>query len=218
MTKIDFKKELEPLYSASAKHPRFVEVAPLNYLMVDGSGNPNTSIAYADAVEALFSLAYTIKFAIRNESRQVDYGVMPLEGLWWMDDMRQFSLARKDEWKWTMMIMQPGLVTGKRVEECSESLASRKALRALERVRFDSFHEGNVAQILHTGPFAEEGPTIEKLHAFIEANGYALAGKHHEIYLSDIRRAAPAKWKTIIRQPIRAAAGHPSPDRQDVPR
>jgi hypothetical protein len=203
MTKIDFKKELGLLYSASAKQPRSVEVAPLNYLMVDGIGNPNTSGAYADAVEALFSLAYTIKFAIRNGSRQVSYAVMPLEGLWWMDDMREFSVARKDEWKWTMMIMQPALVTGKDVEECRGSLASRKTLRALGKVRFEAFHEGEAAQILHTGPFSEEGPTIERLHAFIEANGYSLAGKHHEIYLSDIRRAAPAKWKTIIRQPMR---------------
>jgi hypothetical protein len=203
MTKIDFKKELGPLYSASANQPRSVEVAPLNYLMVDGIGNPNTSGTYADAVEALFSLAYTIKFAIRNGSRQVSYAVMPLEGLWWMDDMREFSVARKDEWKWTMMIMQPALVTGKDVEECRGSLASRKTLRALGKVRFEAFHEGEAAQILHTGPFSEEGPTIERLHAFIEANGYSLAGKHHEIYLSDIRRAAPAKWKTIIRQPMR---------------
>ncbi len=212
MTKIYLKKELKSLYSASAKQPRFVEVAPLNYLMVDGSGDPNTSVAYADAVEALFSLAYTIKFAVRKGTGQVDYAVMPLEGLWWMDDMSQFSLARKDEWKWTMMIMQPALVTAAHVEEGRGSLASRKTLRALEKVRFDSFHEGDVAQILHTGPFSEEGPTIERLHSFIEANGYTLAGKHHEIYLSDIRRAAPAKWKTIIRQPVQetSAGNHPS--------
>lgn len=201
MGKIDYKKELKQLYTASASLPTLVDVPTLNYLRIDGTGDPNTSRAYQNAVEALFSLAYTIKFAIKKGSMALDYAVMPLEGLWWMDDMKQFSVTRKDEWKWTLMIMQPSLVTQPMVETCRSALARKKDLAALSSVEFAAFKEGKAAQILHVGPFSEEGPTIQKLHEFIAAQGLKLAGKHHEIYLSDIRRAAPAKWKTLIRQP-----------------
>lgn len=201
MAKIDYKRELKNLYTASAKQPALIDVPTFRYLTIDGIGDPNTSSAYRDAVESLFSLAYTIKFAIKKSSA-VDYGVMPLEGLWWMDDMRQFSVARKHEWKWTMMIMQPAIVTQPMVDTCRSELARKKDLTSLSKVEFAAFKEGSAAQILHVGPFTEEGPTIEKLHGFIAASGLKLAGKHHEIYLSDIRRAAPAKWKTIIRQPV----------------
>jgi hypothetical protein len=202
MSKIDYKKEFKSLYTASATQPAFVDVPTLSYLSVDGSGNPNTSSAYQEAVQALFSLAYTIKFAVKKSPASIDYAVMPLEGQWWMDDMSQFSVARKDEWKWTLMIMQPALVTSSLVETCRLELARKKHLAVLPRVKFAAFEEGRSAQILHIGPFSEEGPTVEKLHGFIEANGLKLAGKHHEIYLSDVRRAAPARWKTIIRQPV----------------
>lgn len=202
MTRIDYKKELKSLYCASVKQPALVDVPTLSYLRVDGSGNPNTSSAYQQAVESLFSLAYTLKFAVKKSSATMDYGVMPLEGLWWMDDMSQFSVARKDEWKWTMMIMQPPVVTQSLVETCRSQLARKKDLAALSKVEFAAFSEGKAAQILHVGPFTEEGPTVAKLHAFVAAHGLKLSGKHHEIYLSDVRRAAPAKWKTIIRQPV----------------
>lgn len=202
MSKVDYKKELKQLYAASAKQPAFVEVPPLNYLRIDGTGDPNTSSAYQEAVQALFSLAYTIKFAVKKSPAALDYGVPPLEGLWWVDDMRQFSVERKHEWKWTLMIMQPAIVTLSLVETCRTELAQKKALASLPNVEFATFKEGKAAQILHIGPFTEEGPTIEKLHAFIDAQGLKLTGKHHEIYLSDIRRAAPEKWKTIIRQPV----------------
>lgn len=201
MARIDYKKEFKDLYTASAERPALVQVPPLNYLIIDGTGDPNTSSAYQHAVQALFGMAYTIKFAIKKSPAAVDYGVMPLEGLWWMDDMRQFSVARKDDWKWTLMIMQPTIVTQEIVETHRSELARKKDLPSLSSVKFDAFDEGRAAQILHIGPFSEEGPTIEKLHRFIEANGFELSGKHHEIYLSDVRRAAPAKWKTIIRQP-----------------
>lgn len=202
MSKIDYKKQLKHLYTASAKQPVFVDVPSLHYLSVDGAGDPNTSSAYQEAVQALFSLAYTIKFKIKKSPVGVDYSVMPLEGLWWVDDMRQFSVARKDEWQWTLKIMQPKVVTPAIVEACRSELARKKDLRALSNVKFAAFDEGKAAQILHIGPFSEEGPTIEKLHAFIAASGFKLSGKHHEIYLSDIRRAAPAKWRTVIRQPV----------------
>ena len=202
MSKIDYKKEFKNLYSASAKQPAFVNVPTLSFLRIDGSGDPNTSSAYRDAVQSLFSLAYTIRFAIKKSPAAVDYGVMPLEGLWWVDDMSQFSVDRKHEWKWTLMIMQPPVVAQPMLETCRSELARKKNLPALSKVEFAAFTEGKAAQILHIGPFTEEGATIEKLHAFIHAQGLKLSGKHHEIYLSDIRRAAPAKWKTIIRQPV----------------
>jgi hypothetical protein len=201
MNKIDYKKELKSLYTASAKQPAMIDVPALRYLRIDGAGDPNTASAYSEAVESLFSLAYTIKFAIKKGAAAMDYGVMPLEGLWWVDDMKQFSIARKDEWQWTLMIMQPPLVTEPLVESCRAQLTRKKALPALSKVEFVAFEEGKAAQILHVGPFSAEGPTIAKLHRFIEAQGLQLAGKHHEIYLSDIRRAAPDKWRTIIRQP-----------------
>ncbi|WP_206606646.1 GyrI-like domain-containing protein [Steroidobacter cummioxidans] len=200
MNKVDYKKELKHLYTASAKEPCLVEVPPLSYLRIDGAGDPNSSRSYQEAVEALFSLAYTLKFAVKK-SAAMDYVVMPLEGLWWVDDMRQFSVTRKDEWQWTLMILQPTIVTSSLVETCRSELARKKDLPSLGKVEFAAFEEGKAGQVLHIGPFSEEGPTIEKLHRFIEAQGLKLTGKHHEIYLSDIRRAAPAKWKTIIRQP-----------------
>ncbi len=203
MEKIDFRKELKYLYKPSAKKIELVDVPPMNFLMVDGKGNPNISEEFSDAVEALFSLSYTIKFMIKKSDMQIDYGVLPLEGLWWMDDMTKFNTGNKDEWLWTVMIMQPEFVTQSIVNGAIEKVKTKKDLPALEKVKFENFHEGRSAQTLHIGPFSEEGPTIERVHNFIKENGYALHGKHHEIYLSDIRRAAPEKWKTIIRQPVK---------------
>lgn len=201
MTKIDFKKELKPFYQASAKQVVEVEVPPFNYLMVDGIGDPNTAPAYAQAVEALFSVAYTAKFMLKKGTPSVDYAVMPLEGLWWMDDMAQFSTADKSQWKWTLMIMQPHLVSPATINAAMDAVQKKKALPGLERLRFAPFAEGRCAQVLHVGPFSEEGPTIERLHQFIDARAQR-SGKHHEIYLSDIRKADPKNWKTILRQPM----------------
>jgi hypothetical protein len=201
MEKIDFKKHYKNLYQTSAKEVVRLEVPPLNYFMIDGEGDPNTSPAYAAAVEALFTLSYTLKFMIKKGELAIDYGVMPLEGLWWADDMASFSVDNKADWKWTMMIMQPEFITRDLVDKAIAEVARKKQLAALSKIRFEAFNEGLCAQLLHIGPFSEEGPSVAKIHAYIETNG-ALAGKHHEIYLSDIRRAAPEKWKTIIRQPM----------------
>ena len=170
--------------------------------MVDREGDPNISKEFQEAIEALFSLSYTLKFLIKKSELAIDYGVMPLEGLWWADDMSKFSIDNKKDWKWTLMIMQPEFVEEKLIAKAKDQLKKKKDLSAQSKVRFETFSEGEAAQIMHIGPFSEEGPTIEKLHNFIRDNGYTLHGKHHEIYLSDIRRAAPEKWKTIIRQPI----------------
>jgi hypothetical protein len=127
---------------------------------------------------------------------------MPLEGLWWVDDMTQFSIDKKDAWNWTLMILQPAVVTKELCKEAIEEVRKKKNPVALSNIRFESFSEGKAAQILYIGPFSEEGPTIEKVHTFITENGYTLSGKHHEIYLSDMRKTAPEKLKTIIRQPM----------------
>jgi hypothetical protein len=202
MEKIDYKKEFKHLYKPSAKKVDIVEVPKWNYLMVDGEGNPNTSQSFQDAIEVLYPLSYALKFIVKKGEIGIDYGVLPLEGLWWADDMTSFSVDDKDNWKWTLMIMQPDLVTKELVKEATEQIKTKKNPVSLPLVRFESFEEGKAAQIMHIGPFSEEGPTIEKVHSFIEENGSQRKGKHHEIYLSDIRRAAPEKWKTIIRQPM----------------
>ena len=201
MEKIDLKKELEQLYHPSAKEVVQVFVPTMNYLMVDGEGDPNTSQAYSDAVEALFAVSYAVKFMIKKGPMTVDYGVMPLEGLWWADDMSKFSTVDKSNWKWTAMIMQPDFVTKEMVEMAIADVKKKKDLAAITKVRFEPLSEGKCAQILHLGPFSDEGPTIEKVHEFIDSKGKRI-GKHHEIYLSDIRKADPSKWKTIIRQPM----------------
>jgi len=203
MEKIDYKKELKHLYKTSAKKAEVAAIPKMNFLMVDGEGDPNTAQTFQDAIEVLYQLSYALKFMIKKSEISIDYGVLPLEGLWWSDDMSSFSVEKKSEWKWTLMIMQPELVTKKMVQEAMEQVKTKKNPPSLPLVRFESFEEGEAAQIMHVGPFSEEGPTIEKLHAFIESSRKERKGKHHEIYLSDIRRAAPEKWKTIIRQPIK---------------
>lgn len=200
--KIDFKKELKHLYNPSAKKIEIVDVPRMNFLMIDGSGDPNTAQEYKDSIEALFAVSYAFKFMVRKE-REVDYGVLPLEGLWWIDDMTKFSMESKDLWKWTSMIMQPEYVTEDLVSKAIEQVEKKKNPPALPKIRFESFHEGLSAQTMHIGPYSAEAPTIKKLHDFIKETGHELRGKHHEIYLSDPRKSAPEKMKTIIRQPMR---------------
>lgn len=201
MEKVDFKKSFKHLYNASHKEVEFVAVPELQYLMVDGQGDPNTSEAYQQAVEALVALANAVKFLVKRGEWGVDYSVLPLEGLWWADDMKKFDTKHKDQWKWTAMIMQPAIVTRTLVDRARTRVQLKKSPPALPQVRFENFAEGPCAQILHIGPFSEEGPTIERLHKAIRDDGRKLKGKHHEIYLSDMTRAMPEKWKTILRQP-----------------
>jgi len=202
MEKIDYLKTLKHLYGPSAKKVEIVDVPEMNFLMVDGEGDPNTSQAFKDAVEVLFSLSYTLKFMVKKGEMGIDYGVLPLQALWWSDDPSAFTTGNKDAWKWTVMVMQPDFITPALVGAAINEVQRKKKLESLSLVRFQAFKEGKAAQILHIGPFSEEGPTIEKVHSFIENNASQRVGKHHEIYLSDLRRAAPEKWKTIVRQPM----------------
>jgi hypothetical protein len=201
MSHTDWKKDLKHLYFPPQGKFTFADVPPLNFLMVDGHGDPNTAPEYADAVQALYGLAYTIKFALKAQG--VEFSVAPLEGLWWMPDMAQFSDKDKGAWDWTMMILQPDAVTEAVVEAARAEAQKKKGLPALVKARLESYHEGLAVQTLYLGAYADEGPTIAAMHRFAVEQGYALSGKHHEIYMGDPRRSAPEKLKTVIRQPIR---------------
>jgi hypothetical protein len=179
-----------------------VQVPAFTFLMIDGQGDPNHSADYAEAVEALFSVSYTAKFMVKKAPKGRDYAVMPLEGLWWADDLDAFRQGDRMSWRWTMMILQPAFVPESLLRAAMAEVVAKKKLPGVARLRIEKFEEGLCAQILHIGPFTEEGPTIERLHAHIEARS-GLRDKHHEIYLTDIRRADPARWKTILRQPMR---------------
>ena len=199
--KMDWKKDLKQLYFPPA-NPVTVEVPPINYLMLDGHGDPNHSEHYQAVVEALFSLAYTLKFAIKKAGG-AEYAVFPAEGLWWVEDMREFNIEHKENWDWTMMIAQPQPVTPEWVEQSRREALKKKGLALLEQVRFETYTEGCCAQLMHTGPYSAEGPTVARLHAYIvEQGGRMDRLKHHEIYLGDVRKTAPEKLKTVIRQPF----------------
>jgi hypothetical protein len=206
MSKIDFKKELKHLYRPTTKQFVVVDVPPMKFLMIDGHGDPNTAQEYQDAVEALYAVAYELKFMSKRE-QGMDYVVPPLEGLWWAEDMETFTIRRdKSAWNWTTMIMQPEWITQEMLEKALKQVERKKNLPALSRLRLETYHEGLSVQIMHIGSYDDEAPTIAKLHnEFIPENGYQEAGKHHEIYLSDPRKVAPEKLKIVLRQPIRKA-------------
>ncbi|UCE10617.1 MAG: GyrI-like domain-containing protein, partial [Candidatus Thorarchaeota archaeon] len=176
-------------------------VPRMNFLMVDGKGDPNTAKEYADAIEALYSVSYTLKFKVKK-LRLLDFVVMPLEGLWWLEGAREIDMTRKDDWSWTAMIMQPEVITKVHFEESIEEVREKRNPSSLSKVRLEDYHEGLSAQIMYIGPYSDEASTIERLHSFAEEEGYTLRGKHHEIYLGDPRRTAPEKLKTVIRQPV----------------
>lgn len=203
MEKLDLKKQWKHLYEPPAGQITTVTVPSLSYLMVDGEGDPNHSKSYEQAIEALYSLSYTLKFTLKKSPRAIDYGVMPLESLWWADDPGAFMRADKSAWKWTAMILQPEFISPEDVEAAFEEVRRKKSPAAIDRVRSEILAEGECVQTLYFGPFSEEGPTIQRMHDFIHAAGKKLFGKHHEIYLSDPRRTAPAKLRTILRQPMR---------------
>lgn len=201
MNKIDFKRQFKDLYTASIKAPALVEVPRLQFLMMAGAGDPNTNPFFQEAVTALFTLSYTLKFTLKKEQNQ-DWVVMPLEGLWYANDMAAFSLDHKEDWKWTLMILQPEFITPELVNQAAAQIEKKRPPPHLDKVRLTHFYEGLSAQVLHVGPYGDEGPTIERLHQFIKDRGFHLGGRHHEIYLSDPRRTAPEKLKTILRQPV----------------
>lgn len=203
MDKIDYKKELKELYGGKVGENVKVNVPSMKYIMIDGKGNPNTANEFTEAIEALYPVSYTLKFMSKLGLGK-DYGVMPLEGLFWTKDMASFDANDKDSWLWTLMIMQPEMITDKMFEKAVAQVKIKKNPPALDKLRFEELTEGKSAQVMYIGPYSDEGPIIQKLHDFIkqdEGKFNGLTKKHHEIYLSDMRRTAPEKLKTIIRQP-----------------
>ncbi|MFZ2593448.1 MAG: GyrI-like domain-containing protein [Minisyncoccia bacterium] len=202
MTKIDLKKTLDS-YKAKNHVLQIVTIPSTQYIMIDGEGDPNTADEYTNAIQALFPIAYKIKFASKIELKR-DFVVMPLEGLWWADDMSAFTSGRdKSKWKWTLMIMQPDWITKDMFMKAVRDLADKNAPKSLGNVRFETLHERTCVQTLHVGSFDDEAEILAEMHnIFIPANNLKMIGKHHEIYFSDVRKVAPAKWRTILRQPV----------------
>ncbi|MCU1509806.1 MAG: hypothetical protein JWQ12_2071 [Glaciihabitans sp.] len=200
--KADFKKQIET-YSARRGTFSIVTVPSLQYLMIDGHGDPNTAKAYQDALTSLYPLAYKLKFFSKGELDR-DYSVMPLEALWWSDDMDSFTTARdKSRWEWTLMNMLPEWITREHLDAAREMVAQKGGAPALDAVRLEQFDEGLSVQTLHVGSYDDETPVLDAMHnEFIPANRLQLTGKHHEIYLSDARRTSPDKLRTILRQPV----------------
>lgn len=198
--KTDFKKLMKPYWAPPIGKFVLVEVPALQFLMVDGQGDPNTAESYKVAIQWLYALSYGLKFASKAKGR--DYGVAPLEGLWWSKDMGDFAAAKKDAWLWTAMIMQPDWITPATLAEAMPK-AREKLGTPPRSLRLETFAEGLCAQTMYLGPYSAEGPTVAKLHGeFLPANGLKPNGKHHEIYIGDPGRTAPEKLKTVIRQPV----------------
>lgn len=204
MVKIDFKKEFKQLYNPPKKEFTEIDVPPMAFLMVDGHGDPNSDPSYAEAISALYGVAYTLKFMSKGELKR-DYTVPPLEGLWWAGNMDVFTGDQdKSQWDWTMMVMCPDWISPEMVDRALAEAGRKKELPSLAKIRLESYHEGHSVQILHIGPFADEGPTLHRMHTeYMPANGLTFNGKHHEIYLSDMRRVPPEKYRTVLRQPVR---------------
>jgi len=205
MTKVDLKKELDS-YRACRGEFRVVDVPPEQYLMVDGQGDPNTAQEYADALAALYPLAYKLKLASKTNLDR-DYVVMPLEAIWWASDMDAFTTARdKSAWHWTVMILVPQWITTDMYDAVVAEAARKNPSAFLDRVRLETLHEGRCVQTLHVGSYDDEAPVLAEMHhRFIPRAGLQMTGRHHEIYLSDPRRIQPSKLRTILRQPVTRA-------------
>jgi len=205
--KTDFKKTLPKLYGEKSKEFKLADVPEMSFLMINGKGDPGSVPEYQQALEALYPVAYKAKF-ISKKTLDKDYVVPTLEGLWWAEDMTVFTESLdKSQWLWTMMIMQPDWITAEIIEEAKVQATKKDLLPALEKLRFKKFGEGLSLQCLHVGSYADEAPTLARLHNEIMPEmGYDFNGHHHEIYLSDPRRVVPEKLKTILRQPVRKKA------------
>ncbi len=200
MSKLDLKRAMRRLYFPPAQ-PVLVDVPEMQFLEIDGRGDPTTSPAYREGVEALFAVSYGLKFTIKRVEPEDDYTVMPLETLWWTDE-KTFSIDDRSTWRWTAMVAQPPVINEELVRVASHEAVGKQKLPAVRKMRLVTFREGLSAQILHVGRYEDELPTIEKLHAFIAEHDYPVRGRHHEIYLSDPKRCAPERMRTVIRQPV----------------
>ncbi len=203
MTKADFKKKFGAFYSASSKEPALVDVPEFRFAVVDGAGgDPAHNPDFQNAVAALYGVSYTIKFALKKARPAREYSVMPLEGLWWCEGLRQFDMSRPELWRWRLMIFQPDFVDDGVFQKAVAELSEKKQTTALPAVRLERFEEGRCVQMMHVGPYAAEPATIARMQEFAAGEGYAFSGRHHEIYMGDPRRAKPERLKTILRSPV----------------
>ncbi len=203
MQSYDVKKALPELYAPKPGDFHVVDVPELAFLMLDGHGDPNTSEAYRDAIEALYTASYSVR-AVAKAQVETVHTVGPLEGLWSADDPAAFRARDKAAWDWTMMINQPDWITAEMVDEALTTARKKKGLPTLDLVRFERYAEGLSVQILHVGSYDDEAPTLERLHQeYMPTHGLDFNGRHHEVYLSDARKTEPAKLRTVLRQPVR---------------
>jgi Uncharacterized conserved protein len=205
----DYKKEYKEFYMPKDR-PCIVEIPPMNYLAVRGKGNPNEEDSeYRQSIALLYGIAFTIKMSPKTGHKIegfFDYVVPPLEGFWWQEGVHGIDYARKEDFQFISVIRLPDFVT-KEDFEWGLDEASRKKKTDFSRVEFMACDEGLCVQCMHIGPYDTEPATVERMHAYMEEQGYALditdKRMHHEIYLSDARKTAPEKLKTVIRHPIK---------------
>ncbi|MCQ2000335.1 GyrI-like domain-containing protein [Arthrobacter zhaoxinii] len=207
MEKFDLQRSYPELYSPRTGDFTLVDVPIMHYLAVDGHGDPNTSAEYGHALECLYPVAYSVKFASKR-GLDADFKVGPLEGLWRAEDPDAFISGDKSTWDWTLLIAQPEWITSDMVDTAVASVAAKKELPGVERVRLQTLTEGLAAQILFVGPYDDEGPVLARLHStWMPERRLTFNGDHHEVYLSDPRRTAPEKLRTVLRQPVRPEIG-----------
>jgi hypothetical protein len=199
--KIDLRKELKQIYTPSAKEPELIQVPKFNFLMIDGEGAPE-SPQFHEAIQAIYSTAYTMKFTFKFE-KKINFPVMALEGLWWVKQGTPFQIGKRDDWCWTLMILQPRVVTKTTLTRAIRKIKQKKEIPALEKIRLEPFTEGLSVQMLHIGPYADEPVTMQRIEDFSLERGLTASGKHHEIYMSDPRRVKPEKMKTILRHAVK---------------
>jgi hypothetical protein len=207
MLTLDLKKELKPYYAPSAKKVELIDVPCFQFIMIDGriepGQGPGTSPGFQEAMSALYGASYTLKFMCKQRKVDpVDYPVMALEGLWFVED-GHFDINVKDNWLYTVMILQPDFITPDLFAEALTQLRKKKGAQpAFSRLRLEALQEGLCVQVMHIGPYATEPATVERMEAFARENGYQMARKHHEIYLGNPLLADPQKLKTILRHPV----------------
>ena len=197
---LNLRKELKSLYSPSAREPELIKVPKFNFLMIDGEGAPESQ-QFQEAIQAIYSTAYTIKFTFKFE-KKIDFPVMSLEGLWWLKTGEPFQIGRRENWCWKLMILQPKIVTKREIAKAIKKLKEKKVLRSLDSLQLGSFAEGLAVQMMHVGPYATEPMTMQRMEEFSSERGLTACGKHHEIYLSDPRRVKQEKMKTILRHAV----------------
>ncbi len=201
MEKLDLTKKYKSLYNPPKGVFTIADVPEFSFIMIDGEGDPNTSENFVGAVEILYGVSFTLKFLVKQEEGR-DFKVMPMEGLWWSDDMDSFKSGKKENWKWTLIIHQPDFITSGQFQAAVAKYNSKKKTDISDKVRFEKYREGVSVQTLYIGAYKDEGPVIAEMHDFIKAKGGKLHGLHHEIYLSDTRKTPPEKLKTVLRQPF----------------